>query len=172
MTQSMTLSQQIDTKHYETQARLDLGGTYCNRGRRLPFPPHSGLHPAVPPRSPRNNGLVAERHSYHNANFTPRWPLLLARLFASNATNSRAKPSVGWGKGGCGGPFCILAKEAAGGRCLTRRSRDPAGRVRPPWTRHISIHHLIWQHGPGVNQNSRIVCQKCIFQVSGPIWHT
>ena len=32
MTPSMNPSQQISDKHYETQPRLDLGGTYCNQG--------------------------------------------------------------------------------------------------------------------------------------------
>jgi len=71
-------------------------------------------------------------------------------------------------EGGCGGGFLYIGKEDVG---ITRRSRDTARRLSPPWTRHISINLLIWQHGPRVNQNSRLLCHKCIFQVYGSIWH-
>jgi len=120
MTPSMNPSQQISDKHYETQPRLDLRGTYCNQGW-LPFPPHSGLHFALPPGSPGKTALAAgrttcRRHTTSNrdADFTPRSPLPLACLFASCTTNSRTKPSVKWGKGGCGGGFLHIGKEDAG----------------------------------------------------------
>ena len=143
----------------------------------LPFPPHSGLHSALPPGSPGKTALAAgrttcRRHTTSNrdADFTPRSSLPLACLFASRTTNSRTKPSVKWGKGGCG----LVG-------CITRCSRDTAGRLSPPWTRHISINLLIWQHGPRVNQNSRLLSTNAFFkfmdlsgtpkQVCGPRVH-
>lgn len=145
----------------------------------LPFPPHSGLHSALPPGSPGKTALAAGRTTcrrrttlqsrcrFHSTVASPaRLSLCLPHDELENKTlgqmgkrRMRRGLSAYWQRG------CGLAG------CITRRSRDTAGRLSPPWTRHISINLLIWQHGPRVNQNSRLLCHKCIFQVYGPIWH-
>ena len=134
----------------------------------LPFPPHSGLHSALPPGSPGKTALAAGRTTcrrrttlqsrcrFHSTIASPaRLSLCLAHDELENKT------------------LCQMGKRRMRRGLSMYWQRDRrAGWVShaahvtqlgPPWTRHISINLLIWQHGPRVNQNSRLLCHKCIF---------
>lgn len=140
--------------------RLGLRSTYCNRVVAPFFPLHS-VH-----QSTRERGLIAGRTT------PPHCVTLQSSCrFHSRTMNSRRNPRsgrkredaamvAGWGgflhmsKGPA--PSCTDHVSQLGGSCHLDC--------------YISPDLLNWQHGPGVNQISRLVCQKWNFKVYGPIW--
>jgi len=129
----MNPSQQISDKHYETQPRLDLGGTYCNQGVA---PLSAALWPSFCtstriaeedcPRRGKNdlssphNTPIAMPISLHDR--LSRSPVSLPparRTREQNGSNGEKEDAAG--------AFYVLAKRQAGWLGITRRSRDTAG---------------------------------------------